>query len=117
MRVLDVPKLGLVALAAALVIAVPLLAAEIRGEIKSIDRNLSQIVVHDEETKSDVVVSLAALAAKSTGLGKKVDVKDLKPGSRVVVSTGVVASKVALDESRPAEASAQKSILEEFCHN
>src|SRR5437763_17206219 len=117
MRVRQVPRLVLTLLVAVLVVVIPAWAAEIKGEIKSIDRNLSQIVVHDEETKKDVVVSLATLTAKSSSLGKRLDVKELKPGSRVVVSTGVVASKIAMDLSTPAEGSAHMSIFQEFWHN
>ena len=106
MRVPAVCKLVLMVLVAALVVAIPALAAEIKGQIKSIDRNLSQIVVHDEETKKDVVVSLATLTAKSSSLGKRLDVKELKPGSRVVVNTGVVASRIALDQSTLGEGAA-----------
>src|SRR5438067_670385 len=106
MRVRQVPRLVLTVLVAVLVVGIPAWAAQIKGQIKSIDRNMSQIVVHDEETKNDVVVSLAALSAKSSSLGKKLDVKDFQPGARVVVETGVVASRIVLDQTTPAQGSA-----------
>lgn len=116
MTVRIVPKLVLPFVVAALVVGAPVFAAEIRGEIKSIDRNLAHMVVQDEGTKSDVVVNLAALTARPGIVGSKVDVKDLKPGERVIVSVGVVASTIAIDREAAA-GGANVSILEEFWHN
>ena len=61
MNVRRLPKLSLALFVAALVIAVPVWAEEIRGKIKSIDRAKAEIVVTDEKTEKDVTVSLAAL--------------------------------------------------------
>ena len=56
---------------AVLAVAAPLIAGQIKGEIKSIDRASSQAVVHDEETKKDLTVNLAAVAKSvSSRLGK-----------------------------------------------
>ena len=67
MKFVRVPKLAVALFVAALVIAFPVLADEIRGKIKSIDRARSEIVVADEKTESDVTVSLSTL---SKGMGK-----------------------------------------------
>src|SRR5262249_12807529 len=99
MKVRRVPKFAMASLVAFVVSSLPLLAEQIKGEIKSIDRASSLLVVSDEETNRDVVVSLAALTAKTSTLSKKVDLKDLKPGARVVVETGTVASKISLAPS------------------
>ena len=61
MRFRHSSKLAVSFAVAALAVAAPLIAGQIKGEIKSIDRSKSQIVVHDEETKKDVTVSLASL--------------------------------------------------------
>ena len=94
----------------------PLIAGQIKGEIKSIDRASSQAVIHDEESKKDVTVNLASLAKPaSSRLGKNVDLlQDLKPGVKVVVNEGVVASSVEIDESTP---KVRGPILQEFWHN
>ena len=101
---------------AALAVAAPLVAGQIRGEIKSIDRASSQAVIHDEESKKDVTVNLASLTKPSSSrLGKNVDLlRDLKPGVKVVVNEGVVASSVEIDESTP---KVRGPILQEFWHN
>jgi uncharacterized protein len=114
MRPRQVPKLTLMFVAATLAVAAPLIAAQIRGEIKSIDRTGAQMVVHDEETKTDVTVSLSALRSKSSGLGQNLDIKDLKPGARIVVSEGIVASSVTIDDSKPKE---RRPMLQEFWEN
>ena len=44
------PKVGTAILVGVLVVAVPALADEITGKIKSIDRTKSEIVVADEKT-------------------------------------------------------------------
>jgi hypothetical protein len=117
MRVRQVPKLAVTMVVAALIAGTPVVAAEIKGEVKSIDRATQQMVVHDDLTKSDVTVNLSALTARTTRLGKNLELKDLKPGARVVVDTGVVASKIGIDESKSAEGGPQMSILEEFWYN
>jgi uncharacterized protein len=106
MNAQQVPKVALAFVVAALAVAVPLIAGQVKGEIKSIDRSSSQMVVHDEETKKDVTVSLSALTVKNTGR--------LKPGVKVVVNEEFVASNVSVDESKPRE---RGPILREFWHN
>ena len=100
------PKLALAFLVAILTVSVPLLAGQIKGEVKSIDRSSSRMVVHDEETKQDVTVSLTALTGKVTSV--------LKPGVKVIVNEGFVASSVSIDESKPKQ---RGPILQEFWHN
>jgi hypothetical protein len=100
---------------ALLAVATPLLAGQIKGEIKSIDRTTSLAVIHDEETKQDITVSLNSLAKPSSSrLGKNVELKDLRPGVKVVVNEGVVASSVEIDETKP---KVRGTILQEFWHN
>src|SRR5262245_16890438 len=101
---------------AVLAVAAPLIAGQIKGEIKSIDRASSQAVLHDEETNKDVTVNLAALAKSvSSRLGKGVDVfRNLRPGVKVVVNEGIVASSVEIDVSKP---TVRGPILQEFWRN
>jgi hypothetical protein len=94
--------------------AAPLIAGQIKGEIKSIDRTGSLAVIRDEETKKDVTISLVSLARSSSRLGKNVELKDLKRGVKVVVNEGVVASSVEIDTSQP---KVRGPILQEFWHN
>ena len=97
-----------------MVIAVPVLAEEMRGKIKSIDRTRSEIVVTDEKTERDVTVSLSSL---SKGIGKNIDLRDLKTGRRVVVDNTFVAAKIALEEGESGEAAPKMTMLQEFWHN
>jgi uncharacterized protein len=114
MRVREVGKLAVSLVVAALAVAVPAIAGQIKGEIRSIDRATSRAVIHDEETKQDVTVSLAGLTPKtSSGLSKNADMKDLKPGVKVVVNEGVVAFSVEI----AAEPKPRGPILQEFWHN
>jgi uncharacterized protein len=99
---------------AALALAAPLIAGQIKGEIKSIDRSNSQAVIHDVESKQDVTVSLARLVSRTSRLGKNTDMKDLKPGVKVIVNEAVVASSVEIDESQP---KVRGPMLQEFWHN
>jgi uncharacterized protein len=99
---------------AALALTAPLIAGQIKGEIKSIDPSKSQAVVYDEETKKDVTVSLASLTSKSSRLGKNVELKDLKPGVKVIVNEGFVASSVEIYDSKP---KVRGPLLQEFWHN
>ncbi len=115
MRARLFPKLAVTIAVAVLAAAAPAIAGQFKGEIKSIDRSNSQAVIHDEETKKDVAVSLASLTSKtSSRLGKGADLKDLKPGIRVVVNEGVVASSIEIDEGTP---KVRGPLLEEFWHN
>lgn len=115
MSVRGVRKLAVSLAVTVLATAVPAVAGQIKGEIRSIDQARSQAVIHDEETRQDVSVSLAGvLAGTSTGVGKGVDLKGLKPGVKVVVSEGVVASSVEIADPTPAT---RGPILREFWHN
>jgi hypothetical protein len=101
---------------AAMAVGAPLIAGQIKGEIKSIDRASGQAVIHDEESRTDVTVNLGSLKKPAASrLGKTVDVlQDLKPGVKVVVNEGVVASSVEIDRGAPR---VRGPILEEFWHN
>jgi hypothetical protein len=112
MRLRRIPKLAISFAVAALAVAAPLIAGQIKGEIRSVTP--PYMVVYDEETKKDVTVSLASLTPKSKALGKSVDIKDLKPGVKIVVDEGVVASSVQLADTTPKP---RGSILQGFWHN
>ncbi len=110
-----IPRLALSFLVAALIVSVPIWAQEIKGTIKSVDPATSQMVIEDEHSKTETTVNLGALV--KAGLGKNVNLKTLKPGARVAVTTGVVASRVAIEESESSEVAPQMTILEEFWYN
>ncbi len=115
MSVRGVRKLAVSLAVAMMAAAVPALAGQIKGEIKSIDPGTSRAVIHDEETKQDISVSLAGLAGgTSSGLSKGVDIKALKPGVKVVVNEGIVASSLEIADARP---KARGPMLQEFWHN
>jgi len=82
---------------AGVALAAPLVAGQIWGKIRSIDRPGSLAVIHDEEIKKDVTISLVGLARSSSRLGEDVERKGLEPGNKVVVNERVVASSVAID--------------------
>ena len=108
------PKVAAAIFVASVVIVVPVLAEEIRGKIKSIDRTRSEIVITDEKTEKDVTVSLSSL---SKGIGKNIDLNDLKTGRRVVVDNAFVAAKIALEENESGALAPKMTILQEFWHN
>jgi hypothetical protein len=115
MRVRGVGKLAVSLVVAALAVAVPTVAGQIKGEIKSIDPAASRVVIHDDEIKQDITVSLAGLTPKiSSGMGKNADIKDLKPGVKVIVNERVVAASVEIADSAP---KARGPILREFWDN
>lgn len=114
MNACRLPKIGTAILVAVLVVAMPALADEIRGKIKSIDRARSEIVVADEKLERDVTVSLGPL---TTGLGKADALKNLKEGKRVTIENAIVAAKITLDDEINPDAGKEKSILQEFWHN
>lgn len=120
MRRVQVTKLAIAGLVAALVVCVvPAIADEIRGRITSVDPATQTIVVHDEKTKTDVTVSLAALG-QSKGLGKsrKVDFKTLKVGTPIVVSNAIVAANIEIiPEESSEERAPPPSLLAEFWDN
>jgi hypothetical protein len=96
------------------VIALPVLGDEIRGKIKSIDRSRSEIVITDEKTENDVIVSLGSLAK---GLDRNDRLEKLKEGSRVAIATAIVAAKITLDDEKKPVEGPQQTILQEFWHN
>jgi uncharacterized protein len=115
MTVRGIGMLAVILVVAAVAVAVPAVAGQIKGEIRSIDPATSRAVIHDDETKQDVSVSLAGLTARSSSrLGKGIEIKDLKPGVKVVVNEGVVASSLEIADSKP---KARGPILREFWHN
>ncbi len=114
MRIGQMPRLAISFTVAALAVAAPLIAGQIKGEIKSVDPKNAQVVVTDDETKKDVTISLARLTAKGSRLGKSVELKDLKPGVKVVVNEAVVASGIEIADSQP---KVRGPILQEFWHN
>jgi uncharacterized protein len=116
MRVVHGVKMALAGAVATLVICVPVMADEIKGQIKSIDRASQSMVVHDEKSQTDITVSLSALG-KMQGLGKSknVDMRDLKPGSRVVVDNAFVAARIAPAETE--STAPPPTLLEEFWDN
>ena len=80
------PRISLMAGIGLLVIGIPVLAQELRGTVKSVDRDNSRMVVHDELGQRDVVVNFnktTALKANDPGLG---DISNLKPGTRVSIA-------------------------------
>jgi uncharacterized protein len=115
MHVRRIPKLAAAIFVATLMIALPVLAEEIRGTIKSIDRTRSEIVVTDEKTEKDVTVNVSSM---NKGLGKNnLDLTDLKTGRRVVVDNAFVAAKISLEESTGGKEAPKITIFEEFWHN
>jgi uncharacterized protein len=114
MNVCRIPKVALVLFVAAAVNALPALADEMKGKIKSIDRAKSEIVVTDEKTEKDVTVSLAGL---SKGLDKNDSLKGLSEGKRITIESAIVAAKISLDDEPKAEAGPERTILQEFSYN
>jgi uncharacterized protein len=114
MNIRRIPKLVALLFVAALVIALPAFADEIKGKIKSIDRSRAEIVVTDEKTERDVTVSLSTL---NKGLSKTDAFKNLKTGARITVDNAFLAARITLDEEKKGEGGPKLSILEEFWHN
>jgi uncharacterized protein len=114
MRFRHASKLAVSFAVAALAVAAPLIAGQIKGEIRSIDQSKSQAVIYDEETKKEVTISLAGLTSKSSRRGKNADLKDLKPGVKVIVNEAVVASGLEIYDSTP---KVRGPLLQEFWHN
>src|SRR5262249_45818625 len=118
MRVNRLHGMALAACLASLALALPVLAEELRGTVKSVDDVNSRIVVHDEVAQRDVVVNfnrLTTLKSKDSSLS---DLKDVKPGSRVSITDSITASRVSVDEAGPAaETQAERSMLAEFWYN
>ena len=78
-----IPKLALSFLVAALIVAVPVWAQEIKGTIKSVDPSQVADGHRGRDIQNEMTVNLGALA--KAGLGKNVDLKALKTGAKVVI--------------------------------
>lgn len=110
---------GLVAL---VVVTLPTLAEEIHGTIKSVDPVSKQIILTDEAGKTEIGVNITKKTLDSSGK-KSVVLKDLKPGTKVIVTNTVTASKVAIDPAADAADGAgtnghnSRGILGEFWYN
>jgi uncharacterized protein len=114
MNVRQIAKLAVAVFVATPIIAVPVLADEIRGKIKSIDRTRSEIVVMDEKTEREVTVSLGSL---NKSLSKTDALKNLKEGKHVTIDNAVVAAKITFDEEKKPDDEHKMTILQEFWHN
>jgi hypothetical protein len=88
--------------------------AEIKGEVKEINRETGQMIVHDAATHTDLTVSLSALISNPGKIGKIADFKELKPGASVVINAGFLASSISIDGSTVKQ---PETILEGFWHN
>ncbi len=99
---------------AMMVIAIPAVADELRGKIKSFDRGRSEMVVIDDRTEKDVIVNLSAW---TKGSNKSDELKNFKEGKRVAIENAVVASRLTLDEEKEVDKVHKDSILQEFWHN
>lgn len=89
------------ALVALIVLAVPVLAAELIGSVKSVDADAKKIVVTEKGTDTDVTVTIDDKTTFETAKGKalkKFDLEKLKKGSRLkVIHEDGVASKIILE--------------------
>ncbi len=83
------------------------LAEELKGTVKTIDRANSRMVVHDDQGERDVVVNLNNLK----------DLKDVKPGVHISVADSITASKVTIIDTDAASSTAERSIFGEFWFN
>jgi uncharacterized protein len=89
------------------------LADEIKGTIKSVDKNRSEIVITDEKGEKEYTVSYSVLAK---GFSRESELKNLVKGKRVTVDNALIAAKISFDEEAAGE-TAERPILEEFWHN
>src|SRR4051794_24472404 len=114
---------GVVGLA---VVALPVLAQEVRGTVKSVDPAGGRMVVTEETGHRDVTVAVTKKTAFDVGKAatKSGGLANVKPGMHVVVSNTITAAKVAVDESAGSHGGStaeglapQRSILEEFWYN
>lgn len=111
---------GLVAL---VVVALPALAEEIHGTVKSVDPINKQVVLTDETGKSEIRVNVTKKTYDSSGK-KSIVLHDLKPGTKLVVTNTITASKIAVDDSadshgasKAGAGSSDRGILGEFWYN
>jgi len=89
------------ALVAVIVLAVPVLAAELIGSVKSVDADAKKIVVTEKGSDNEVTVTIDDGTSFETAKGKvmkKFDLAKLKKGARVKVThEDGVASKIVLE--------------------
>jgi hypothetical protein len=104
---------GLVAL---VVVALPALADEIRGTVKSVDARTRSLIVTDEASRSEVAVQVTPRTAYEAGGVSRSSLRELKPGMHVAIQNTVTASKIAVESPWGAN-QPQRSILAEFWHN
>jgi hypothetical protein len=113
---------GLVAL---VVVTLPALAEEIHGTVKSVDPATKQVVLTDDAGKADIRVNVTKKTSDSSGK-QGLDLTALKPGTKVVVTNTITASKIALDQSASSHgggeagakgAAPERGILGEFWYN
>src|SRR5271157_5517053 len=95
------PKLALMTGVSLLVIGLPVLADELRGTVKSVDRVNSRMVVHDDLGQRDVVVNFNKLTALKSSDSTLSDLKELKPGAHVTILDSVTASRVTVEQPSP----------------
>jgi hypothetical protein len=119
MSVIRFPKMALMAGMSLMVIALPVLADELQGTVKSVDRVNSRMVVHDELGQRDVVVNFNKRTALKTNDRSLSNLKDVKPGAHVSIMDSVTASKVSIEDASEAGAEQEesRSMLAEFWHN
>ena len=84
---------------ALLVVGLPVLADELRGTVKSIDRAHSRMVVHDDLAQRDVVVNFTKLTALKTKVSRESAIEDLKPGTHVAITDSITASKIDVEDA------------------
>ncbi len=113
------PRTALLAGMGLLVIGLPVLAQELRGTVKSVDRDNSRMVVHDELGQHDVVVNFNKTTALKTNDASLGDIKNVKPGAHVSIVDSLTASRVTVEDASAAGAEKEepKSIMVEFWHN
>jgi hypothetical protein len=119
MRFFAFPKMLLAVGIAALLISLPVLADELRGTVKSVDKANSRMIVHDDLAQRDVVVNFSKTTALRSGSGAFADLKDVKVGSKVSIADSITASKVTIEEPSPSEMSKEEShsIIADFWQN
>ncbi|AGA25502.1 putative permease [Singulisphaera acidiphila DSM 18658] len=110
-------------LVAFVVVTLPALAEEIHGTVKSVDPVNKQLILTDEAGKVEIGVNITKKTVDSSGK-KSIVLKDFKPGTKVVVTNTITASKVAIDESANSHGASgtsgqasQRGILGEFWYN
>ena len=100
-------------------VALPALAEDLRGTVKSVDAANSRIIVHDAKNDRDVVVNFTKSTTLSRSNAAVPNIRDLKIGSEVSVSDAVTAASISVIEpvEAPSPEAGEKSILQEFWYN